>query len=210
MSALMVVALTTETMTHMASLPLPIIAVVAPIAPRAVKTDLRAIRDDDEAVMKETYDEVAAGLRRGNALLTWWGAPEADWNREGAAQMTRFRQLTSDLQQACQETCGRQLDIAVATSNRLAQSFQALARSRHPREVTAMEFDILATLLEAASSHAKYWADLTQRLQDSCAAIARETAEDLQRQAAQPIAASAPADSERQPQSRSAADHAYA
>ncbi len=157
--------------------------------------------------METKHDEVSTGLHRVNALLTWWGVPDASWDREGETRIARFRQLTTDLQHACRETCSRQLEVALATSDRLAQSFQALARSRRPQQVVAMESDILATLLESASSHAKAWAELTQRLQDSCAAVAREAADELHRQAGKPSAA---AETERRPQKRPVADQAYA
>ena len=160
--------------------------------------------------MNARYDEVTTGVHRLNALLAWWGISDADGHSAIEARITRFVQLTSDLQQACLETRSRQLEAAVSTNDRLTHSFQDLAHCRLPHEVIAAESEILTTLLEAASLQLKAWIELTQKLQDSCVAMAREAASDFREQAIRPDATRMPAEPRQRIEKRANAEEAFA
>lgn len=147
--------------------------------------------------MGGTYDDVTMGLHRLNALLSWWSVPNAGGHREIDAQISRFERFSSQLQQACGDTCSRQVDAAHAASDQLAHAFQDLARCRRTQEVIAAEAAILETLLEVASSQAKIWIELMQKLQQSYVTMARETTEDILRRAPATSPASLRADTER-------------
>jgi hypothetical protein len=136
--------------------------------------------------MNAKDDPLTAGVERLNALLGWWGVPIASGNGVIDGQMKRLQQFASDLQKTCGDAYSGQMDALLTSNDRLARSFQDLLRSRRPQEVVTAELDILATFLEGASLNAKRWADLTERLQECCAAMARNAAADLRQTASPP------------------------
>lgn len=136
-----------------------------------------------------TKDDVfTASQERLNALLGSWGAPIAGANGMMEGQMKRLQQFVSDAQKLCGDAYSGQIEAVLKGNDRLVRSFQDLLQSRQPQEVLAAESNILATFLEAASLNTKRWAELTQKLQECSAAMAREAADDL-RQNAQEAAA---------------------
>lgn len=147
--------------------------------------------------MGGTYDDVTMGIHRLNALLSWWSVPNADGHRDIDAQISRLERFSSQLQQACGDTCSRQVDAAHAASDQFAHAFQDLARCRGTQEVIAAEAAILETLIEVASSQAKIWIELMQKLQQSYVTMARETTEDILRRAPATPPASLRVDTER-------------
>jgi hypothetical protein len=132
--------------------------------------------------MDAAGDAVTTGVERLNALLAWWGVPSAAVNGEIDAQTKRFQQFVADLQKTCGEAYSGQMDALLTNNDRLMRAFQGLLSSRRPQEVVAAESDILSTFLEGASLHAKKWGEVTQKLQDCYAAMARAAAEDLRHQ----------------------------
>ncbi len=148
--------------------------------------------------MSGAYDDVTMGLHRFNALMSWWSVPGAGGNQEIDAQISRFQRFSSRLQQACSDTCSRQMEAALSANDRVARAFQDLARCRRAEDVITAESAILATLFEVASRQAKTWIELTQKLQQSCVAMAREAAEDIGQHAPAPLATSLPVEAERQ------------
>ncbi|MBA3516916.1 MAG: hypothetical protein H0T75_04580 [Rhizobiales bacterium] len=133
--------------------------------------------------MNAKDDGLTAGVQRLNALLGWWGVPMAGGNGTIDRRMKRFQQFASDLQSACGDAYGGQMDVLCASNDRIARSFQDLLRSRQPQEAMAAELGILATFLESASRQARGWAELTEKLQTCCVAVAQDAAEDLRRRA---------------------------
>jgi hypothetical protein len=134
-------------------------------------------------------DALTAGVERLNALLGWWGVPIASGTEMTDSQMKRLQRFASDLQRAYGDAYSSQVAALFSSNERLVRSFQDLLRSRRPQEVLAAESEILATFLEGASLHAKRWAELTQKLQECSAALAREAAEDLRQQAQETVSA---------------------
>lgn len=141
--------------------------------------------------MGAPYDEVAVGLYRINTLLSWWGAPGTDGNygidrqHEIDTQMARFLRSISHLQQACREAYCRHLETALSANHRLAHTVQGLARGQGAQELITAESDVVAILLEAALLQAQAWIGLTrltQKLQESAMAMARETDDDVRQQ----------------------------
>lgn len=135
-------------------------------------------------------DGLAAGVKRLNALLGWWGAPMFGGGGAIDGQITQLQQFASDLQKACSHAYGGQMDVLCDSNDRLARSYHDLLRSRRPQEMMAAELDILATFLEGASRYSKGWTQLTEKLQECCSAIAQDAAEDLRRQASKAAPAS--------------------
>jgi len=119
-------------------------------------------------------DNFTMGLDRLNALLAWWGVPNANAGDRIDAQMKRFQTLISDLQKAHGEALSRQMEALFTVSERVAVSLQDFARCRQPEQVIAAGSNVLATILEGASLQAKTWAQLAQKIQDGCAEMARE------------------------------------
>lgn len=159
--------------------------------------------------MDARSDGLTIGLRRMNALLAWWGVSNGGSDGEIELKIARFGQMASDLQRACRETYSHQLEAALSTNDRLAWSFQEFTRCQRPNEVMAMESEILATLLEAASVQAKMWAELANKIQESCVAVARDAAEDLRGKAAKP-SATTHAETRHRTEKRHVAEQAYA
>ena len=131
-----------------------------------------------------------------NALLGWWGVPIAGGNSMIDSQMKRLQQCALDVQKTCTDAYGGEIEALFRNNDRLVRSYQGLFRSQRPQEVLAAESEILATLIEGASPHAKRWAELTQKLQDCCAAMARDAAEDLRQQVQETASATGSAEPE--------------
>lgn len=129
------------------------------------------------------YDDVAMALHRINALLGWWSISGTSGQHEIDSRISRFQRFASQLQEACDGSYVRQVEAALSAGDHLAQAFQDLARCRHAQEFVAAQSAILATLLDVASLEAKTWIELTQKLQQTCAAMAREATDDVLRQA---------------------------
>jgi hypothetical protein len=127
-------------------------------------------------------DNITMGFDRLNALFAWWGVPSSTGNGNIDAPMKRFQSFASDLQRAYGEAYSRQMEALFTANERLGSSVQELLRCRQPQDVLAAESNILAILLEGSSQHAQTWVELTQKVQDCCAAIAREAAEEVHKQ----------------------------
>ena len=132
--------------------------------------------------MNAKDDALTAGVERLNAMLGWWGVPIAGGNGMMEGQMKRLQQFASDVQKMCSDAYSGQMGALFSSNDRLVRSFQDLLRSQRPQEVLAAESEIFATFLEGASQQATRWAELTQKLQECCAAMARDAAEDLRHQ----------------------------
>jgi hypothetical protein len=133
--------------------------------------------------MNAKTEGVALGLDRLNALLSWWGISNDTGNENIEVQMKRFQVFASDLQKAYGDAYCLQMEALFTANERLGRSFQEFLHCRQPQEVIAAESSILATILERASLQAKPWIDLTEKVQDCCAALAREGAEEGYKQA---------------------------
>jgi len=116
------------------------------------------------------------GLDRLNALFTWWGVPGMNTNNNVDNQMKRLQALIADLQKAQSEAYGNQLDTLFSVGERVAGSLQAFVHCQQPDQVITAGSNVLAAILEGATLQAKSWLDLTQKVQDCCAQIAREAA----------------------------------
>lgn len=124
---------------------------------------------------------ITSGLDRMNAVLAWWGVPSANGSENIEGQVRRFQALASNLQKAYGEAYSQQLEALFATNARLARSFYEFLHCRQPQGVIAAESNVFATFLEGASLQAQTWGELTQKVRDCCATMAREAAEDVHR-----------------------------
>ena len=123
-------------------------------------------------------DDIGAmGLDRLNALFAWWGIPDAGENGNVDGQMKRFQAFTSDLQKVYGEAYNRQMEAMFTANERIAKSLQAFLHCREARDVIAAESNVLATILEGASLQSRTWVEVTQKIQDCCASMARESAD---------------------------------
>lgn len=133
--------------------------------------------------MTVKHENITTGLDRLNAWFAGWGVPTGNGGSAIDGQMKRFQAFASDLQKAYGETYSRQINALLTTNQRIAGSLQEFIHCRQPQDVIAAESTVLATMLEAASLQAETWIELAQKLQDCCAAMAREAAEDIHKQA---------------------------
>jgi hypothetical protein len=134
--------------------------------------------------MSEKDGNASMGLDRLNAVLAWWGIPNANINGQIDDQMKRLQTFASGLQKACGEAYSDQMRAPLSANERIATSLQELLRCRQPKDVIAAESIVLATILESASLQAKTWVQFTQKVQDCCAAMAREAADEIRKEAA--------------------------
>jgi hypothetical protein len=130
--------------------------------------------------MNAKDENVAQGLNRLNAVFAWWGVP--DGNSGLDRQMKCCQALVSDLQKAYSDACSRQMGAPLATNDRISRLVRDFLGCRRPQDVIAVQSNVAATVLEEASSQAKVWAELTQKVQGCFTAMARETADELRKQ----------------------------
>lgn len=140
--------------------------------------------------MKDATNPVAEGMDRFTALLGWWGIL-GDGSGNIDSHVKRMLQFGAELQAVCGEAYSSQTDAFITVNDRLTRSLQDLMHSRRPQDVAAAESDMVAAMFEGASTQAKRWVDLAQKLQDCSAAIARSTAADLRGGDTQSASASA-------------------
>ena len=132
----------------------------------------------------DTKDNVmTTGVERMNALMALWGVPAASGNGAMDGQVKRFQQFVSDLQKTSSDAYSEEMKALFSSNERLGRSVQELFQCRRPQEVLAAESDILASFLEGASLQARRWTELTQKLQECCAGMARDAAANLRQQA---------------------------
>ena len=130
-----------------------------------------------------TKDEtITTALDRLNATFVWWGVPGTSGNGQIDGQMKRLQAFTSDLQKAYGDAYTKQMSTLLGANERIARSLQEFLRCRQPQDLIAAEANVLATVLEETSQQAKTWVELTQKVQDCCAAAAREAADGIRSQ----------------------------
>ena len=132
--------------------------------------------------MNAKNENVTSEFNRLNPLLMWWGTPNANGNESIEGQVKRFQTFASDVQKAYGEAYSYQMESLFTANEQLARSFQDFLHCRQPREVIAVESDILAIFFEGAMLQAKTWVELTQRVQE-CYEAAHETTEDVRKHA---------------------------
>ena len=108
-----------------------------------------------------------------NAPLAWWGLQGSDSGDGATRQLGRFQAFASDLQKIYADAYNRQMQGFLTSNERLAQSLQGAMRCREPHDVLAAEANIVATYFEAASARTKTWLELTEKIQECCAAAVR-------------------------------------
>lgn len=123
--------------------------------------------------MSAKNDDVSLGLDQLNALFAWWGVPAGNATTEFEAQMKRFKDLLSSLQQAQSEAYRRQMEALQDTSQRVSGTLQAFAHCRKPEDVVAAGSTVVATILEGATRQADAWMDFAQKLQDCYAGLSQ-------------------------------------
>jgi hypothetical protein len=115
------------------------------------------------------------------ALSAWWGLPAAG---DGAMdrQIERFQKFVFDLQQTYGQAYKDQLDDLLCGNESLGRAVQEFWRCRRPPELLAAESEFMAALLERASLRARRWAQLTEKFEECCAALARDAAAEFRQQ----------------------------
>lgn len=130
-----------------------------------------------------TRNDPPISLDRMNAVLAWWGLSSADGAGKFDGQFKRFQTFTSDLQKVCGETYGAQMSALLGANERIGRSFLELIQCRRPQDVIAAKSIIIAAILDEASLQTKTWLELSQRVQEYCATVASETADEIRQQA---------------------------
>ena len=130
-----------------------------------------------------TKNETPVGFDRVNAVFAWWGLSGADNTGKLDGQFKRFQAFTSDLQKAYGETYSAQMSTLLGANERIGRSLLEFVQCRRPQDVIAAESSVMAAILEETSLQTKTWLDLSQKVQDYCATMARETAGEIRQQA---------------------------
>ena len=151
--------------------------------------------------MESRREDVTAGISRMSGLLDWWGV---EGNEAVGERIKRFQQLAAGLRHAYGEAYTEELDALTAANDRLAKSVQGLLRCRKSDEFFSAQMDIFAGLMESASRQVTNWSELSRKIQQCCATVAQEAAEDMRHhgEAATEAATERAADSMREEQQR--------
>ena len=143
--------------------------------------------------MSAKDESITMELERLNALFAWWGVPLGSANGQIDGQMKRIQAFTSDLQKTYGEAYSRQMSALVAANERIAGSLQEFLRCRQPQDLVAAESHLVATIMEGASQQATAWVELTQKVQDCYAAMARAMADEIRQRVSDGTGAKPPA-----------------
>lgn len=130
-----------------------------------------------------TKSEAPLGFDRMNAVFAWWGLSGADNTGKLDGQCKRFQALTSDLQKAYGETYSAQMSALLSANERIGRSLLEFVQCRRPQDVVAAESSVMAAILEETSLQTKTWLELSEKVQEYCANMARETAGEIRQQA---------------------------
>lgn len=133
--------------------------------------------------MTEKNETASLGLDRMNAVFAWWGLSDGDSAGKLDGHFKRFGTFTSDLQKVFGDTYGAQMRTLLGVNERIGRSFQEFLKCRQPQDVIAAEASVLASILEETSLQAKTWLELSQKVQECCAAMARESADAVRQKA---------------------------
>ncbi len=129
--------------------------------------------------MNLDQNDVLAGFARLNELFSSWSIPSAAVQPGLEARIGQLQNLGSELMQIYRDAYGEQMEAILSTNERLVQALQAFPQVRDPQDILLVESDIAATLLEGLSLQGKSLAALTQRVQEYCATIARNAANEM-------------------------------
>jgi len=130
-----------------------------------------------------TKNDAPMGLDRMSAVFAWWGLSGTDSAGKLDGQFKRFQAFTSDLQKAYGETYGAQMSALFGANERIGRSLLELVQCRRPQDVIAAESSVMAAILDETSLQTKTWLELSQKVQEYCATMARETADEIRQQA---------------------------
>jgi hypothetical protein len=123
---------------------------------------------------KET--SIPAGLDRIKGLMAWWGMPNVLEAGQIEAQGKRFQVLVVDLVKLFNEASSNQAQALSASNEWFTRAFQDLLRAREPPELMAAQSSLVIGLMQSLAAQTKIWAELTQKLHNSCLAMVREAA----------------------------------
>lgn len=130
-------------------------------------------------------NEASIGLDRLNAVFAWWGLSDVNSAGNVESQFKRFQALTTDLQKSFGDTYSAQVGSLLGANERIGRSLLEFLQCRRPQDVIAAESRLLAAILEETSRQTKTWLELSQKVQECCATMARETADEIRQQAAE-------------------------
>ncbi|WP_073139099.1 hypothetical protein [Muricoccus roseus] len=118
-----------------------------------------------------------------NAVFAWWRL--SDVNRAGTVdgQFKRLQVFTSDLQKAYGDTYGAQVSALLGANERIGRSLLEFVQCRQPQDLIAAESNVVAVVLKEASLQTKAWLELSEKIQQCCATMARETAGEIRKHA---------------------------
>ncbi|MCF2521704.1 hypothetical protein [Bradyrhizobium sp. G127] len=129
-----------------------------------------------------TRNDTPMGLDRINAVFVWWGLSGTDSVGKLNGQFKRFQAFTSDLQKAYGETYSAQISSLFGANERIGRLLLELVQCRRPQDVIAAESSVMAAILDEASLQTKTWLELSQKVQEYYATVARETADEIRQQ----------------------------
>ncbi len=122
-------------------------------------------------------------------LFPWPNTLAGGWYRPGTAasdivdaHTMRMQHFLQDVQKAYSEIYGRQMDVFNETGERLSRSVQEFARCQNASDALQVEADLATAWLDGAAQRMQNWFELGRKLQDSYAALARASFEDLRQQ----------------------------
>lgn len=124
-------------------------------------------------------DQISAGMKRLNALLGWWGMGSAPDMDAIARQFNRLQNFVSDVQKIYLDAASHHTDAVLDSNDRLARSAQGLLKGRKQADLLAAQAEIVDIVLEAASLHARTWAELQHEVQESYRALLVRSADEV-------------------------------
>lgn len=133
--------------------------------------------------MEEVSDEIAAGLKRMHALLTWWGAPAIGAANGTDAPMKRLQRFAENLQAVYGSASERHIQALQSTGEEVSNVLTGLLQARQPQDLIAAESKLLAAVLEGGSRNVRNWTEATQKIHECCVTFAREMTENVEEQA---------------------------
>jgi hypothetical protein len=113
-------------------------------------------------------------------MLAPWGF-DSMMNGDVDAHLKRLQSAAAEIQEACVEAINRQIASVTAANQTFAQLLEKAPQIHQPKDAIAQVSNLMAAFAESASEQSKTWANLAQRIQDTCVRTVRETTEELQK-----------------------------
>ena len=126
-----------------------------------------------------TNDAITSGLEQMNAVLkAWWTLPDTGVSNASAAPMQQVTDFASDIQKIYSDTFERHRDLLMQGMTELASWTPTAMRAGQPQTAMVAPLKMMASLLEATSTRAEIWTDMSSQLGARYAVLPHQLAQD--------------------------------